>query len=129
MAPSCGAVEGWPGGPDGPLPAAVALGQVAPRAMTLPEATTYFLSPKEERKRVWPSPSVSLQPPPAEDGIERVLDSEQEGVFPLLSAWPIAGKVPLPRAQGSVPTQAQPLPSPQPPALSHTSSPPASGQS
>ena len=51
MAPSCGAVEGWPGGPDGPVPAAVALGQVAPRAMTLPEATTYFLITKGGKEK------------------------------------------------------------------------------
>lgn len=59
MAPLCGAMEEGHGGQVGPVPAAVALGLVAPRALTLPEAAT-DLSPKEEEKGL--AKSVCLPP-------------------------------------------------------------------
>lgn len=43
--------------------------------------------------------------------------------YHILSACLLTGKDPLPRAQGSLPTQAQPLPLPQSPALPQKSSP------
>lgn len=112
----------WHGAPGGPVPAAVALDQVALLPLTLPEAATYF-SPKEEGKGFG---QVSLSPsrlPSGEDGVEQVLDAEQGSTLPLLclshhwqgpSAQSSGLCAPLPP-----PRQAQPLPSPQPPALSH----------
>lgn len=54
-----GALEEWGGCPDSPVLAAVALGQVNARALTLPEAVTYFY-PKGGRKSVWSSLSSSI---------------------------------------------------------------------
>lgn len=70
-----------------------------------------------------------LQPPLPEEGLEKVgAGRGGEGASPP-SLPACSPKIPLPRVQGSMPTQAQPLPPPQAPALPQKSSPPVSGQS
>lgn len=63
-------------------------------------------------------------PPPAEDRVEKVFGSEQGRVLCISLPPQFTGMVPLPRARGSLPAQAQPLPSSQPLDLSQKSSPP-----
>lgn len=70
MASLSGATE-WHGGPCGSVPAAVALGQVTPRVLILPEAATYFYYQRRKEKRTWLSQSLSHQPPSTEDGLEK----------------------------------------------------------
>lgn len=78
---------------------------------------------KGGKKRGWLSKSVSLQPPPFEDGLEKVV--EKQGVSYLPTHW----QGPSARSSGlCAQAQAQPLPPPCSPALSQNS-PPASGQS
>lgn len=112
------AMEEWTGGPHGPVPAAVALSHVTLRALTLPEAASYFTQRRKEKGLTSLSPS-SLHPRWIKGSVR-----EQGSILQIYLCL-LTGKAPLPRAQGLVPTQAQSLPPFQPP----KTSPPNSGHS
>lgn len=82
--PSCACCSTpWPGNPRGPAFS----------------SSCHPLLTKGGSKRVQLSSSVSFQPPPFEDGLEKVME-KQGASYGLLSACPLTRKAPLPQGSG-----------------------------
>lgn len=107
------AMEEWTGGPHGPVPAAVALSHVTLRALTLPEAASYFTQRRKEKGLTSLSPS-SLHP----GGLKEVLGSREAScrfIFAYSPARPLCPELKawcLPRHSHCLPFSPQRPPHP-----------------